>query len=319
MADKMQIAVIGAGTMGHGIAQTYAAHGYPTALVDVNREALDMAARLIGGNLDTMKHYDYISAEGIKNVETLLTYTTDFDAAVAGAGTVVEAVPEDPAIKDDIFQRLGARCAPDTFLLSTTSVLDIYQFLKPVSHPQRMLITHWCNPPHLIPLVEIVCGPHSTDEAVAEVRAQLTGIGKSPIVLKKCIPGFAVNRLNLALVREAGYMVDQGWISPEDADTAFTANMGIKAPFEGPLELMDYIGWDVATAAGMYLFPHICSSTDGSPFATAMMEKGHAGLKSGRGIYDYSGKPREEWNNIRNARIMQIARIAQAIRADKQP
>ncbi|NLB53741.1 MAG: 3-hydroxyacyl-CoA dehydrogenase family protein [Syntrophomonadaceae bacterium] len=305
---NLQVVVVGAGTMGHGIAQEFAAHGYPTVLIDKNPQQIETAKTLIAGNLEVMKAEEAITEEQIENVARLLSYGTEVEKSAPQAGLIVEAIPEHPQYKQELFSQLDGLCPADTILASTTSVLNIYEFVS-VSNPERLIITHWCNPPHIIPLVEIVMGPETSEETTAKVREILTGMGKKPAVLRKCVPGFIVNRLNAALGREAGYMVAQGWVSPEDVDAAFSGNAGIKAPFEGPLELMDYIGWDIATAAGQYLYPHLCNSTDRNVFAENMVEKGWLGIKSGKGIKDYTGKTREELQNKRNRKIMQIARL----------
>lgn len=307
MNQKMNVLVIGAGTMGHSIAQVFASHGYPTSLVDQQQEQLDVARQLIAGNLKVMKEEEFITDEQMANVEKFLAYTLDMEAAAKKADLVVEAIPEHPQFKMDLFKQLDQWCASSTILTSTTSVLNIYEFIT-VSNPERLVIGHWCNPPHIIPLVEIVMGPQTSDKTVETLKEILVGMSKVPVVLKKCVPGFIVNRLNCALAREAGYMVSEGWVSPEDVDAALTSNFGLKAPFEGPQELQDYIGWDVGVAAGNYLYQFLCNSTTGMPFAEEMVKQGKLGIKSGQGLKDYSGKSREEWQNIRNLKIIKVVK-----------
>ena len=305
MNKNMQVLVVGAGTMGHSIAQVYAANGYPTSLVDQNQEQLEVARTLIAGNLMVLKNENAITDEQIENVDKYLKYTIDLEEAAKTADLVVEAIPENPQFKIDLFKQLNQLCSPNTILTSTTSVLPIYDFIK-VSNPGRLVIAHWCNPPHIIPLVEIVMGPETSEETVQTLKSILIGMEKVPVILKKCVPGFIVNRLNCALAREAGYMVSEGWVSPEDVDAALTSNFGLKAPFEGPLELQDYIGWDVGVAAGGYLYPHLCNSTDGMAFAQEMVKQGKLGIKTGQGIKDYTGKTRDELQNVRNVKILKI-------------
>jgi len=307
MSQKMNVLVVGAGTMGHSIAQVYASHGYPTSLVDQKQEQLDIARQLIAGNLKVMKDEEFITDEQVANVEKYLEYTLDIEAAAKKADLVVEAIPEHPQFKMDLFKQLDQWCAPETILTSTTSVLNIYEFIT-VSNPERLVIGHWCNPPHIIPLVEIVMGPQTSEKTVQTLKKVLIGMGKVPVILKKCVPGFIVNRLNAALAREAGYMVSEGWVSAEDVDAALTSNFGLKAPFEGPLELQDYIGWDIGVAAGNYMYQFLCNSTTGMPFAEEMVKQGKLGIKSGQGLKDYSGKSREEWQNIRNQKIIKIVK-----------
>lgn len=307
-----KIAVIGCGTMGHGIAQTYAAYGYKVVCTGRKQESLDTAKKLVDSNVKTMLAAGFITEEQAKAVEENLTFSTDMEAAAKDADYVVEASPEDPKVKAGVFMQLDQICRPDAILTSTTSAMNIYQFIK-VSHPERLLIVHWNNPPHILPLVEIVAGPETDMEIVAQVRKMLEDMDKKPVVLNTPIPGFIVNRLNLALMREAAYIVEQGWASAEDVNSAFVYNQGMKAPFEGPLQTMDFIGWDVAYGAGQMLYPAINSSTEPSKLALQMIQEGRLGLKTGRGLYDYSDRTREEVQAERDEKVMEVVKLARKL------
>jgi 3-hydroxyacyl-CoA dehydrogenase len=307
-----KIAVIGCGTMGHGIAQTYAANGYKTVCTGRSESSLETAKKLVASNVKTMLDAGFITEAQAKAVEENLTFSTDMQSAAADADYVVEASPEDPQVKAGVFQQLDAICRPDAILTSTTSAMNIYQFIK-VSHPERLLIVHWNNPPHILPLVEIVAGPETDKEIVAQVRAMLEAMDKKPVVLNTPIPGFIVNRLNLALMREAAYLVEQGWATAEDVNAAFVYNQGMKAPFEGPLQTMDFIGWDVAYGAGKMLYPAINSSVEPSPMALQMIQEGRLGLKTGKGLYDYSDRSREEVQAERDQKVMEVVKLARKL------
>ena len=311
-----KIVIIGAGTMGHGIGQTYASFGYDTTIIDINESSIEMAKKLVKVNIETMLAADFITQEQAKATEENLRYTTDMKAA-ADADLVVEAAPEDPDIKAVVFRQLDEICRKDAVLSTTTSSMNLYDEMSFVSNPERLLIIHWCNPPHIVPLVEIVAGADTKPGLVEAIRKQLDDLGKTPVVLNQFVPGFIVNRLNLALMRECSYMVEQGWISAEDVDAAFSCNQGMKAPFEGPLEMVDYIGWDIGYAAGMILYDEISSSTDPSNLALQLLNEGRLGLKSGRGIYDYSGKTREEVQKARDSRVLEVVKLARRLRAEK--
>lgn len=312
IVEIKKIAVFGSGTMGHGIAQTYAANGYLTTIIDISADALEVAKKMVKANVESMLSKEFITPEQAAATEANLSYSTDIQVA-ADADLVVEAVPEDPGIKASVFDNLDKVCRKDAILTSTTSAMDIYDIVN-VSNPERVLIVHWCNPPHILPLVEIVAGPQSDPEIIVQVRKLLESMGKSPVVLNQYIPGFIVNRLNLALMRECSYMVEQGWVSIEDVDTAFSCNQGMKAPFEGPLEMMDYIGWDIGYAAGMFLYPSISSSTEPSDLALKMVEEDRLGVKTGRGIKDYSGMNREDVQRIRNEKCLEVVKLARKLR-----
>ena len=310
-----KIAVIGAGTMGHGIAQTYAANGYETTLIDVKEEILTRAQKAVAASVGSLLEHEFITAQQARAAEANLRYSTEMEAAGA-ADLVVEAVPEDPAIKASVFERLDGVCRTDAILTSTTSAMNLYGVVK-VREPGRLLIAHWCNPPHILPLVEIVAGPESDPEIVTQVRNLLEGMGKKPVVLNRYIPGFIINRLNLALMRECSYLVEQGWVSAEDVDRAYCYNQGMKAPFEGPLEMMDYIGWDVGFAAGKMLYPAISSSVEPSRMALEMIQQGRLGVKSGKGLLDYTGRSPEEVNRVRDERVLEVVKLARTLCPEK--
>ena len=310
--DVKKIVVVGGGTMGHGIAQTWAANGYKVTIVDVKEEALETAKRLVKANVETMLNAEFITPEQAKATEENLSFSTDMSVA-KDADMTVEAVPENPQLKATIFAQLDAIVRPDCIMTSTTSAMNIYQFVK-VSHPERLLIVHWCNPPHILPLVEVVKGPE-TDQAIVDyVRELLVKIGKSPAVLNEPVPGFIINRLNLAILREASYMVEQGWVSAEDIDTAFSGNQGMKGPLEGPLKMMDFIGWDIGCQAGTFLYPSISNATEPGPLAKQMLAEGRLGVKAGKGLYDWSDKSREEIQKERDANILEIVKLARKLK-----
>lgn len=311
-----KIAVIGAGTMGSGIAQTYALNGYTTTVIARRQAGLDESKAIIDASIKNMLENDFITAQQAENAGKFMNYSLDMNDA-ADADLVVEAVPENPEVKAATFAQLDSICRPDCVLTSTTSAMNIYAVAK-VSNPGRLLIAHWNNPAHILPLVEIVAGPETDPEVIAAVRALLEGMDKKPVVLNRYIPGFICNRLNLALMRECSYMVEQGWISAEDVDTAFIGNQGMKAPFEGPLEMMDYIGWDVGYAAGQMLYPAISSSTEPSKLALSMIQQGKLGVKAGKGLRDYSGKSREQVQSEREQRALEVVKLSRKLLKQKE-
>lgn len=311
-----KIAVVGSGTMGHGIAQTFAAHGFHTVLIDISSDALKTAEAMVNSNLRIMLENGFITAQQAENTTRYLSYATDYQEA-AGADLVIEAVPELPQIKAEVFATLDGICHTDTVLASTTSAMNVYDVVR-VRHPERVLIIHFNNPSHVIPLVEVVAGPDTPQELLEDIRALLKQIGKAPAVLNRYIPGFIVNRLTAALLRECSYLVDSGYATAEDVDTAFMANQGLKASFEGPLELMDYIGWDVAAGVGQLIYPTLCDDKQPSPMALKMLQAGTLGIKTGKGLKDYSGKSRDELHAERTLRVLKIAGTTREILKEKE-
>ncbi|NLU47216.1 MAG: 3-hydroxyacyl-CoA dehydrogenase family protein [Syntrophomonadaceae bacterium] len=304
MSDKINVLVVGAGIMGHSIAGVFASYGYPTTLYDPNTEQLDIAKKLIAGNVQVLKEEGLMTDEGIQNVNDLLVYTDKLEEGAPQAKFVVEAVPEVPDIKQALFAELDRLCSPDTILTSTTSALNIYDIVK-VSNPGRLLIGHFNNPAHIIPLVEVVLGPETSEETLETAKQIYRSIDKTPVVLKQYVIGFIVNRLNTALAREANYIVEQGWASWEDVDAAVTNNAGLKLAFEGPLELYDHIGWDLAKLGGTFLAPMLCNTT-ATALADKLVAEGNLGVKTGKGLKDYTGLDRVEVQNARNRKILKV-------------
>ena len=304
MRNFNKIAVIGAGTMGHGIAQVFASFGYNTVVLARKEKSLKKAEEMVKANINVMLSNDFITNEQAENTVKFLSYSTDY-STLRDADLVIEAVPEDKKAKADCFKTIEANCSDTAIIASTTSAMNVFNVAK-LKHPERLVISHFNNPPHIVPLVELVAGPKTTADIMADMKELLTGIGKQVAVLNKYVPGFIVNRLTAALLRECSYLVDKGICTEEDVDTAFKANQGLKASFEGPLELLDYIGWDVANNVGRLLYPFLCARITPSPMAKRMVKAGRLGVKSGRGIKDYEGKTREELQAVRNEKVIKI-------------
>lgn len=304
MRNFNKIAVIGAGTMGHGIAQVFASFGYPTVVLARKESSLQKAGEMVKANIKVMLDNEFISNEQAENTVKFLSYSTDY-GTLRDADLIIEAVPEDKKAKADCFKTIEENCSDTAVIASTTSAMNVFNVAK-LKHPERLVITHFNNPPHIVPLVELVAGPHTPADLMEDMKELLTGIGKQVAVLNKYVPGFIVNRLTAALLRECSYLVDKGYCTAEDVDTAFKANQGLKAGFEGPLELLDYIGWDVANNVGRLLYPFLCSRFTPSPMAKRMVKAGTLGVKSGKGIKDYTGKTREELQAVRTEKVIKI-------------
>ena len=320
MTNFKKIGVVGSGTMGHGIAQTFATYGYETVNYDSFPEALKKAEVLVETNLKNMQKNGFISFGEAHACKKNLKFSGNIED-LKGCDLVVEAVPEKPEIKGPVYAQVAAVCGPETIIASTTSGFPIYKIVeelvknKQLDHPERVIITHFNNPSHIIPLVEIVKGPVTQDALVKDMRELMTSIGKTPVVINQYIPGFIVNRLTAALLREASYLVEKGWVSAEDVDAAFASNQGLKAPFEGPLELMDYIGWDVAAGVGQVIYPFLNNATTPSPLAMQMLNAKNLGIKSGKGLYhDYTGIPREVLQARRDEAVMNILKTKKNIK-----
>lgn len=276
------LAVLGAGTMGHGIAQVAAMSGFRTRLFDVDRSALTTALGRIEANLEQGIAREKVAPVQKDATLAALSTTTDPDEATAGAGVVIEAVPERLELKRDILARADETAAAGALLATNTSSLSIARIAEGVDGAERVVGMHFFNPVHIMALVEIVRGPATSDATVERARALAERFDKTPIVVTDS-PGFASSRLGIALGLEAIRMVEEGVASPEDIDTAMT--LGYRHPM-GPLRLTDLVGLDVRLDIARYLHRELGSPRFEPPaLLERMVENGKLGKKSGEGFY----------------------------------
>lgn len=292
------ITVVGAGTMGHSLAQVFAAGGYSVVLTDIREEALEIARGLIAANLETLSNLGLAGGADISETLARIQTTTDLSVAAADADLVVEAIVENPEAKKNLFSRLDRLAPPHAILASNTSFLDIYQFIE-TKRPHKVVIAHWFAPPHIIPLVEIVPGPQTAAETVSVVKTLLESLGKQTIVLKKFLPGFIVNRLQSALSREVLFLLENGYADPQDIDKATKASFGIRIPILGLVQRMDFTGLDLMKDT-------LENSGKRSQIIDDMVEQGRFGVKSGQGFYDYRGKRMEEVLRERDLKLLKL-------------
>ncbi|MEW6622214.1 MAG: 3-hydroxyacyl-CoA dehydrogenase family protein [Bacillota bacterium] len=283
----MKVAVIGAGVMGPGIAQSWLLAGHEAALIDINEEALLKGKEKIKDSINMMLEKGLVE----KSAEAYLTnFTTTISLAegVEGAVLVIEAVAENPDIKSKIYEELDKLCPADTVIVSNTSSLPLPQIF-PNFRPKKFFICHYFNPPEIIPLVELVKGEKTDEGAVLWLKEKLEECGKKPIILNGYKTGFLVNRLQIAMMREALEMVGSGIVKPEDVDTAVTCAIGFKHAWQGLFDTMDYIGLDTVAMAYVFVSQDLHSGTDVPEVIVQKIEEGALGVKSGRGFFDYSG------------------------------
>ena len=311
MFNHWNILVVGAGTMGHGIALEFAVHGFNTALVDVSQEKLDAACKKIGEDLDVLIQFGEITKETADKARKRITYSYKLEDVAVKADFVSEAVFESPDAKRPIYEKLGMLCPAHCILSSSTSALNIYDIAS-VPNPERLIIAHFFNPPHIMPLVEVVKGPETSDATVDTVMALLTQIGKSPALIKQYIPGFIINRMSAAIARETSFLVSQGLATPDDIESAICSTFGLRYPFEGPLRLQDYVGWDVVLDVSKTTWAALCNTGDTNPLAAQLVAQGSLGVKVGKGLWDYSNANIAE---MQKKRVSNILKMRQAVKA----
>jgi 3-hydroxybutyryl-CoA dehydrogenase len=288
MTEKENIAVIGAGLMGHGIAQIFAIHGHPVVLMDLQEALLSQAIKNIRANLSLMAPKGIISSAEIEPAIQRIKTTTDLKEAVSGAQFVVEAVLEKLELKQKIFQDLDSLTPPDTVLATNTSVISITQIAQKSKNRSRIVGTHFWNPPYLIPLVEVVRGDETAPEVVEKTYALLQRVGKHPVRVQKDVPGFVGNRLQHALWREAISIVEHGIADAATVDECIKFGFGLRLPQLGPMENIDMVGTDLTLAIHDYILKHLEKSPDSSPILAEKVAQGELGFKTGRGFQKWS-------------------------------
>jgi len=313
MKKNWNILIVGAGTMGRGIAEIFSAKGISTTLYDAFPEQLGKAKKMIQADMDYMQEEGLVNEEEMKNTQNLIFYEEDLKKCAPKANLVFEGIFEDFDAKRDIFNQLDQLCTADCIFCSNTSASNIFEIAQ-ISHPERLLITHFFNPPYIMPLVEVVMGPETSPETLDMVKELLIEIGKDPAVIKQYIPGFIVNRIATAIAREAGYMVTQGWTTGADIDRAIRNTSGIRYAFEGPMALYDVVGWDLTTKVSKDIHKSLCNDDDmENRLGKELMKKGEVGLKSGKGVYDYSDVDTQEYMNERSHKIIKMIKTMRAL------
>jgi len=279
------VAVLGAGTMGRGIAHVTALAGYETRLHDVDAGALANALESIRGNLDRGVELGKVTTEDRDAAVDRLHTTVDLAVAAQGADIVIEAVPERLALKREVLSDVARSVAPGTVLASNTSSLSISEIAAEVEGSERVVGMHFFNPVHIMALVEVVRGDRTTDRVVEQAVEFAERLGKEPIVVRDS-PGFASSRLGVALGLEAIRMVEDGVASPRDIDRAM--ELGYRHPM-GPLRLTDLVGLDVRLEIARYLHRELGGDRFRPPdLLERMVEEGRHGRKTGRGFYEWT-------------------------------
>jgi len=276
MSDKARIAVVGAGLMGHGIAQVFALAGHAVAITDAVAATLDTVKARIAANLRDLGD----DATAVERVRP----TADLADAVRTADFVVEAVSEDLALKQKLFAEIERYARLDAVLASNTSVIPITKIMEGLRDRSRALGTHWWNPPYLVPLVEVIGTQWTSQKAIDWTMQLHVAIGKKPVHVKKDVPGFIGNRLQHALWREAISLVERGICDAEAVDAVIKAGFGRRLAVLGPLENADLVGTDLTLAIHKTVLPDIENRPAPSPYLEALVAQGKLGFKSGEGF-----------------------------------
>jgi len=279
--------VIGAGIMGRGIALVYALNDYQVRLYDVDSTALEKARELIGADLDLLVEEGLCPASKRQQTLENIFITDSLKEAVGSAELITEAVPERLELKWQVLARIEALSPRSAIVASNTSTLPLSDMARHLARPERMIITHFFNPAHLVPLVEVIKAEDTPAEVLSDVLTILRRIGKVPVVLKKEVPGFIANRLQAAVMREALHLVHSGVADMHDLDTAMTCGPGFRWSIIGPLETADFGGLDTWQSVMNNLAPVLDNARTAPAVINELNQQGHLGVKTGQGFYTY--------------------------------
>ncbi|MCJ2140104.1 3-hydroxyacyl-CoA dehydrogenase family protein [Methylobacterium sp. E-066] len=286
----MEIAIVGGGLMGHGIALVLALHGHGVRITDTDAETRARVPGLMESALATLQE-EGAAPDGwdAARLARAVRVEAELEPAVAGAGLVIEAITENPEAKRALFAELDRLCAADAILASNTSYLDVFPLI-PQARQARALVMHWYTPPYIVDLVDVVPGPGTDPAVVAAMRDLVLGLGQVPIVLKRFIPGYIANRIQSAISAEVFRLLDEGIAEPREIDDAIIYGLSLRIPILGHLAKADFTGLDLtrrALANGSYTPP---PPRTRSETLDALCAEGRTGVMAGRGYFDWGGR-----------------------------
>jgi 3-hydroxybutyryl-CoA dehydrogenase/5-formyl-3-hydroxy-2-methylpyridine 4-carboxylate dehydrogenase len=280
--------------------------GIETALYDVSTEALERARAASEVAAAVLDRLDAVKEDGGS-----LRFEPKLEAALDGSDLVLEAVPEKLELKQEVFPQFEDVVAPEAVLASNTSGIPITKIASVCRHPERVVGLHWSNPPHLIPMIEVIPGEQTSQETVDVASELVRRIGYHPVVEKE-VAGFVENRILYAILRECLDLVDRGIIDPEGLDLNVRWGIGYKLAVIGPMELLDMAGLDIYNSVGSYLNPDLSTSGEVSSTIRNLIDEGRLGMKTGGGIYDYTPEQIDELRARRAAKLVAVRKSLEA-------
>jgi len=288
------IAVLGTGTMGHGIALLSAKAGLNVVMYGRSDASLERGFNSIKASLNLLKVEGKLEDDSYKEILNRIKGVKTIEEASKNADFIIESLAEDLELKQKIFKQLDEFCSPNVILATNTSGLSPTAIAKNTKYPERVVVSHFWNPPQLIPLVEIVPGEKTSEDTMVTTMEWVDFIGKKSVRMDKECLGFIGNRLQLALLREALYIVEKGWAKPEEVDKAIEYGHGRRLPVTGPLCSSDLGGLDIFHNISSYLFKDLCNYVEPSKLMESKIELGNVGSKSGKGFYNWSSEALEK-------------------------
>lgn len=288
------IAVLGTGTMGHGIALFSAKAGLNVVMYGRSDASLERGFNSIKSSLNILKSEGKLDDSECEEILNKIQGVKSIEEAAKNVDLIIESLAEDLELKQKVFKQLDELCSPNVILATNTSGLSPTDISKYTKHPERIAVAHFWNPPQLIPLVEVVPGEKTSEDTMTKVMEWVEFIGKKSVRMEKECLGFIGNRLQLALLREALYIVEKGWAKPEEVDKAIEYGHGRRLSATGPLCSADLGGLDIFHNISSYLFEDLCNYAEPSKLLQGMVESGETGKKSKKGFYNWSPEFLEE-------------------------
>jgi 3-hydroxybutyryl-CoA dehydrogenase len=316
--DIKKILIVGAGTMGHGMAQVFATEGYEVSLFSRTRETLDRASALLETSLATFSREGLVDGGKIPEIMGRIKMTQSLEEGAADSDIAFETVVENKDTKIDIFNKLDKLCPPRTLLASNTTALNIFDFVK-TGRPDKVLIGHWYTPPQLIPLVDIVKGPETSEESLMLMYNLIKKIGKTPLLMKKFSSGYVVSRIQIATLREIFYLLDNDIVTPEALDDAAKTGLALRMMVLGLVQRMDFGGLDLTYKS--VTNPYVQSTLTPMDYKPKKLEdlvkEGNLGVKTGKGFYDYKGRSEAELCEERDIKLIKMLKAFKAMEEGK--
>ncbi|NPU85986.1 MAG: 3-hydroxyacyl-CoA dehydrogenase family protein [Syntrophaceae bacterium] len=286
--DIDHIGVLGAGLMGHGIAQVFASAGFRVNIFDADTAFLKTAKDRIANNFKPFISLNLAGPEDVEKCLERVTLSGSMKALCDGPQVIIEAISEDAGAKKKVYAEMEAHSPTDTIFSSNTSALSITEIGSGLRHRERFLGSHFWNPPHIIPCVEVIMGAFTAADVFETFYSLMEKVNKVPVRVLQDVPGFLGNRLQHAMWREAIYLREKNIASAEDIDKVVKYGFGVRMSFIGPLETADLAGLNLTHDIEKYLFPYLNASTEPSPALEKLVVEGSTGVRAGKGFYDWT-------------------------------
>lgn len=306
-SDIRHMVIAGAGLMGASMAQIFAKYGYTVTLYDIFEAGIEKGKELIRINQAASIEAGDLTAEESAEILARISYSMEREC-FRDADYVIEAIVENLDVKKEFWSAVSEIAKEDAVLTTNTSGLSITAIAEAVKRPERFAGMHWVNPPHLIPLVEVIAGDKTAEETLTIVKDVAESIHKKPVLVKKDVPGFILNRLQFSVLREALNIVENGVASIEDVDNVMKYGLGMRYAGIGPFETVDLGGLDTFYKVASYLFRDLADTKEVTGLLAELYQNGDYGTKTGKGFYDYSGDKAEKAIDKRDKTFIKLAK-----------